>query len=205
MLVERRMTAGFADRDGRGCARGGDVDEDEQTTLDALLTGPTRIRGIRKFAGHVRHETFGGRSRRESSTGRRGGFNRKQGGDRDQGRHGGHRYGAQRCDGGDDFQRGLRNLRRRFVHYRRGARGLGRRREILDRCPGAMVMIVFGGQPNRAGQFAQHADQDRRRAEGGSPGAEAVLRSDGEDGGQKIRSSASDLLLVHDPVTARHP
>ena len=68
-----------------------------------------------------------------------------------------------------------------------------------------MVMIVFGGEPNRAGQFAQHADQDRRRAEGGGPGAEAVLRGDRKGGGQKVRSSASDLLLAHDPVTARHP
>ena len=94
MLVERRMTAGFADRDGRGYAGGGDVNEDEQTTLDALLTGPTRIRRIREFAGHVRHETFSGRSRGESGTGRRGGFNGKQGGDRDQGRHSGHRHGS---------------------------------------------------------------------------------------------------------------
>ena len=70
MLVERRMTAGLADRNGRGCAGSGDVDEDEQTTLDALLAGPTRIRRIREFAGHVRHETFSGRRRGESGTGR---------------------------------------------------------------------------------------------------------------------------------------
>jgi hypothetical protein len=59
MLVERRMTAGFADRDGRGCAGGGDFNEDEQPTLDALLAGPARVRRIRKIAGHVRYETFG--------------------------------------------------------------------------------------------------------------------------------------------------
>ena len=58
MLVERRMTAGLADRNGRGCAGGGDVDENEQPTMDALLAGPAWIRRIREFAGHVRHETF---------------------------------------------------------------------------------------------------------------------------------------------------
>lgn len=205
MLVERRMTAGFADRDGRGCAGGGDVDEDEQTTLDALLTGPTRIRRIWEIARHVRHETFSRRRRGESGTGRRGGFNRTQGGDGHQGRHGGHRHDGQRRGGGDDFRRGRRNLWRCFGDCRRGARGLGRRREILDRRPSAMVMIVFGGQPDRAGQFAQHAHQDRRRTEGGGPGAEAVLRGDGKGGGQKVRSSASDLLLHRVPATARHP
>ena len=63
MLVERRMTAGFADRDGQGRAGGGYVDQHEQPTLDALLAGPARVRRIRKITGHVRYEAFGGRSR----------------------------------------------------------------------------------------------------------------------------------------------
>ena len=63
MLVERRVTAGFADHDGRGRAGGGYIDEDEQPSLDALLAGPARVRRIRKITGHVRYEAFGGRSR----------------------------------------------------------------------------------------------------------------------------------------------
>ena len=68
-----------------------------------------------------------------------------------------------------------------------------------------MVMIVFGRQPDRAGQFAEDADHKSGGADGGGPGAEAVLRGDGKGGGQKVRSSASGLLLRLVPATARHP
>ena len=68
-----------------------------------------------------------------------------------------------------------------------------------------MVMVIFFRSTDWAGQLAYDTDNDRRRAEGGGPGAETVIRSNREIGSQKVRSSASDLLLHPGPATARYP
>jgi hypothetical protein len=151
MLVERRMAAGFANRDRYDLAGGGDLDEYHDPTLDALLAGPARVRWIRKNAGHVRDEAFDRRSPRDRGPGRRRRGDRTQRGDGQQGSHSRHRHDVQRLDWRSDFRRDTRSERRRFRRGYRWAGELDGGREILDRRAGPMVMMIYFWSADWAG------------------------------------------------------